>query len=88
MLQKTSTSMLETTGRYVHPPHAVLVYIDPIDGKARVVPPTRRAQLLHLHRALHPDSANHHKQYVRGIERAFGDLAGWNPVMKDLDGPI
>ena len=72
---QASTDVLDTLTEYVHPPHAALVYLDPERGTARRVARGQRARLLHLHQALDLNAAQHHKEYVRGLERASG--AAW-----------
>ena len=74
-LRQASTDVLDTLTEYVHPPHAALVYLDPERGTARRVARGQRARLLHLHQALDLNAAQHHKEYVRGLERASG--AAW-----------
>ena len=81
---KSSTGALETLGGYAHWPGGELVYLDPAGGCARRVPRAQRDRVLHLHRAVHPDAAAHHKCYVRGLERAAapgGGLAWWQMVL-------
>ena len=75
-LRQASTDVLDTLTEYVHPPHAALVYLDPERGTARRVARGQRARLLHLHQALDLNAAQHHKEYVRGLERAAGS-AWW-----------
>ncbi|EOD31313.1 hypothetical protein EMIHUDRAFT_232089 [Emiliania huxleyi CCMP1516] len=48
---------------YAHWPGGELVYLDPAGGGARRVPRAQRDRVLHLHRAVHPDAAAHHKCY-------------------------
>ena len=69
-LRQASNDVLDTLTEYVHPPHASLVYLDPERGTARRVARSQRDRLLHLHQAIHLDTAQHHKEYVRGLERA------------------
>jgi len=81
---KSSTGALEILGGYAHWPGGEVVYLDPAGGCARRVPRAQRDRLLHLHRAVHPDAAAHHKCYVRGLERAAalgGGLAWWQMVL-------
>ena len=75
-LRQASTDVLDTLTEYVHPPHAALVYLDPERGTARRVARGQRARLLHLHQALDLNAAQHHKEYVRGLERAAGRRGG------------
>ena len=73
-VMRRKAELMRTMQRFTHPPRTDGLLLR--DGEAKLVPPSERASVLHLHEALSPSLLDHHglrgdkESYIGGLEIA------------------